>query len=132
MTDTGNLTHTWKCVDCGYIYGGVAQSDTGQPGREMPLLDFRIADNAEQPAILLTRAGDGLTLGVFPVEYEELVVKIVDRVNAHESLVAALEQSRETINELTWNRHIVGRTREKLSRVSEQCAEALKYAREGE
>lgn len=51
-------------------------------------------------------------------------------VNSHRILIAALELAQQTINELTWNKKITGKTRERLSRVSELAGEALEKARE--
>lgn len=61
-------------------------------------LDYHIADNAQQPAILLTDASDGTTLGTFPLGSDDpLVFKIIRAYNAHDALVEAAREMREYI-----------------------------------
>jgi hypothetical protein len=52
------------------------------------------------------------------------------RADNFDALVAALEQAQQTINELTWNKKITGKTRERLSRVAEHAGKVLSKARE--
>lgn len=61
-------------------------------------LDYHIAENAEKPAILLTDAADGTTLGVFPQGVDDpLVLKIVRSYNAHDILLNVAKEMREYI-----------------------------------